>query len=184
MKNPLKTPFFLLLALACASGCSHRPMPSPAPVPVVQAATAEPIPQQNRIIIEKSHHQLRYYANGELVAAYKVALGQNPVGAKTCSGDKRTPEGIYFVSEHIPDSGFYRALRISYPGLADLQRAQQQHCSPGGDILIHGLQNGFGYVGRLHSEVDWTRGCIAVTNEEMDVLWSKVADGTIVEIRP
>ncbi|HQQ62027.1 MAG TPA: L,D-transpeptidase family protein, partial [Pseudomonadales bacterium] len=151
----------LALVLVCSAGCSYHPAPPPS-APGEPARAAENIPQHDRIIIEKSRHQLRYYANGQLVASYKVALGQNPVGAKTCSGDKRTPEGIYFVSEHIRDSGFYRALRISYPNLADLQRARKQGCDPGGDILIHGLQNGFGYVGRLHAEVDWTRGCIAI----------------------
>ncbi len=172
----------IALATACMQACTHHPAITPAPA--TPATTEELPPERPRIIIEKARRELLYYANGQLQATYKVALGQQPVGAKTCSGDKRTPEGIYFVTEHVPDSGFYRALRLSYPSAADYARARKQGCDPGGGILIHGLQNGFGYVGRLHSDVDWTRGCIAVTNEEMDQLWSQVANGTLVEIRP
>ena len=113
-----------------------------------------------------------------------MALGRNPVGPKTCQGDNRTPEGIYAVTEHKRDSGFYRALRLSYPAPVDYARAAKMGCEPGGDIMIHGLENGYGWVGTAHRSADWTRGCVAVTNEEMDTLWTWIPDGTVVEIRP
>lgn len=142
------------------------------------------IPQGNRIVIEKSRHLMHVYFNKESIVTFRIALGRAPVGQKTCAGDKRTPEGLYTIIEHKKDSGFYRALRISYPSATDIARAKSKGCNPGGNIMIHGLQNGFSWVGGTHRTVDWTNGCIAITNKEMDILYAMVKDGTTVEIKP
>lgn len=136
----------------------------------------------DRIVVDKSERTLRAYAAGTQVLAFDVALGRKP-RRKLCEGDNRTPEGVYRIVGHQP-SAYHRALRLSYPTPADRLRAGARGCPPGGDIMIHGLRNGLGWLGRLHTAVNWTRGCIAVTNEEIEILWSFVPDGTPVEIRP
>lgn len=185
------------LVLACwLSGCagsmtgkrgkvSSRPISSTSSLALRDPSMAFRAPvQTDKVVVEKSRRKMTVWRQGQVVATFPVALGRAPVGAKTCEGDMRTPEGKYRVTEHKPDSAFYRALRLSYPEEPDIARAREQGCSPGGNILIHGLENGFGYVGDAHRSVDWTRGCIAITNQEMDRLWTLVPDGTEVEIVP
>lgn len=138
----------------------------------------------NRIIIEKSKRLMHVYHNDESIVTFRIALGKSPTGQKMCAGDKRTPEGIYTIIEHKKVSQYYRALKISYPSETDKQRAKKQGCNPGGDIMIHGLENGFSWVGRTHRTIDWTNGCIAITNKEMDILYNMVKDGSTVEIKP
>ncbi|ABF42771.1 ErfK/YbiS/YcfS/YnhG [Candidatus Koribacter versatilis Ellin345] len=138
----------------------------------------------DRIVIEKSAHRMALYRSGLLVHQYKVSLGGQPVGPKTRQGDHRTPEGQYFIEGRNEHSHYYKSLRISYPNATDLQRAREQKVSPGGDIMIHGLPNGERFIGKLHLLHDWTEGCIAVTDEEMDEIWALVRVGTPVEIRP
>ena len=142
------------------------------------------IPEGNRIVVEKSRRLLHVYHNRDAIVTFRIALGKSPTGAKTCMGDNRTPEGYYTITEHKKNSSFYRALRISYPNASDRARARQQGCDPGGNIMIHGLENGFGWVGRTHRTIDWTNGCIAITNKEMNILYNMVKDGTTVEIKP
>lgn len=142
------------------------------------------IPQGNRIIVEKSKRLMHVYHDNESIVTFRIALGKSPQGAKTCQGDNRTPEGHYTIIQHKPNSNYYKALRISYPSASDRERAKRKGCDPGGDIMIHGLENGFGWVGRTHRSIDWTNGCIAITNKEMDILYNMVKDGTGVEIRP
>lgn len=139
-------------------------------------------PQVDRIVIDKSERMLRAYAGGEQVLAFDVALGRKPK-RKLCEGDGRTPEGVYAVVGRNVSSAYHRSLRLSYPSRADRDRAHAEGCAPGGDIMIHGLRNGFGWLGANHAAANWTRGCIAVTNEEIEILWDLVPDGTPVEIR-
>ena len=138
----------------------------------------------DRVVVVKSKRQLELYANGRLLRMYAVSLGRNPVGAKEREGDKRTPEGLYAIEMHKPSSSFHKALRVSYPSAADRVAAEKRGVAPGGDIMIHGLRNGLGFIGRLHRRVDWTAGCIAVTNPEIDEIYRAVPDGTPIEIRP
>lgn len=121
--------------------------------------------------------------HGRILKTYKVALG-NPKGPKVKAGDRKTPEGVYFIDAMKAQSRFHRALHISYPGAADRERAQREHVNPGGDIEIHGLPPALSWIGSLHRTIDWTSGCIAVTNPEIDEIWSYVSVGTPVEIRP
>jgi murein L,D-transpeptidase YafK len=116
--------------------------------------------------------------------SYKVALGGSPVGPKISKGDHRTPEGNYTVDGKKDKSRFYLALHLSYPNGADRLRARQLGVDPGGDVEIHGIENGLGWVGALHRPVDWTDGCIAVTDAEISQIWGMVSVGTPVEIKP
>jgi murein L,D-transpeptidase YafK len=138
----------------------------------------------DRIVVEKGRRRLTLLRNGVAVRRYSVALGQNPVGAKRRRGDMRTPEGTYSIEARVERSRYHLALRISYPSAADVARARALGVSPGGDIMIHGLPNGRGSVGAAHRQVDWTEGCIAVTNEEIEEIWRAVPLGTVIEIRP
>lgn len=142
------------------------------------------LPKADKIVIEKAKRKLILLSKGKIIKTYKIALGRHPKGAKTKRGDKKTPEGIYTIDYRIRNSGYHRALHISYPNQKDLKRAEKQKVDPGGDIMIHGIKNGFGWLGRLHRLTDWTLGCIAVTNSEIEEIWNLVPNGTVVEIKP
>ena len=124
------------------------------------------------------------YQNGHIVKTYRIALGPNSVGPKLRQGDLRTPEGVYQIDAKNPHSHYHLALRLSYPNEEDRDRAKKLGVSPGGDIMIHGLPDRYSYVGSLHTRLDWTEGCIAVTNKEIEEIWKLVPVGTPVEIQP
>jgi lipoprotein-anchoring transpeptidase ErfK/SrfK len=138
----------------------------------------------DRILIEKKKRRLTLISKGEAIKSYKIALGGNPVGPKEREGDNKTPEGTYTIQSRNWHSKYHLALRISYPNEMDKKRAKDLGVSPGGDIMIHGIKNGLSWVGGLHTGVDWTQGCIAVTNNEMEEIARMAPDGTPVEIRP
>jgi murein L,D-transpeptidase YafK len=138
----------------------------------------------DRILILKSSHTLSLMRGNRTLQTYKVALGRDPVGPKTLRGDHKTPEGEYVVDSLKANSRFYRALHISYPNEADRERARNNGQDPGGDVEIHGIENGLGWIGGLHRTVDWTDGCIALTDPEMQQIWTSVGVGSPVEIRP
>jgi murein L,D-transpeptidase YafK len=138
----------------------------------------------DRVVVLKKERTLQLISHGKVIKAYKIALGGDPVGPKTRQGDHKTPEGTYALDFRNAHSQFHKAIHISYPSDRDRAAARAKGISPGGDVLVHGLPNGFGYVGAAHRQKDWTDGCIAVTNEEIDEIWKSVADGTPIEIRP
>jgi murein L,D-transpeptidase YafK len=138
----------------------------------------------DRIIIEKKARTMELVRAGQVLKTYKIALGGEPVGAKTMQGDHRTPEGDYVINSRNAHSQFHRSLHISYPNAADRERARKLGVAPGGDIYIHGLPNGYGFIGAAHRARDWTDGCIAVTDQEIEEIWKLVENGTAVEIRP
>jgi murein L,D-transpeptidase YafK len=138
----------------------------------------------DRVIVLKKERILRLESHGREIKTYKVALGGDPIGPKTRQGDHKTPEGIYVLDFRNAHSKFYKAIHISYPSAHDRAAALEQGVSPGGDVFLHGLPNGYGFVGAAHRLKDWTDGCIAVTNVEIDEIWAAVADGTPIEIRP
>lgn len=138
----------------------------------------------DRIVIEKAARTLALYREGQVLKTYKIALGPNAKGHKEREGDGRTPEGKYIIDSRIADSSFHRALHVSYPNEQDRMHARRLGVSPGGAIMIHGLPNGMGFIGKTHLLRDWTQGCIAVTNEEIEEIWRAVPNGTPVEIRP
>ena len=136
------------------------------------------------IVVEKSHHRLSLYHHGVLLRSYLVALGQQPVGDKVRIGDNRTPEGLFHIETRNPASLYHRSLEISYPDAAHRARARSLGVSPGGAIMIHGLPARQAWVGAAHREFDWTEGCIAVTNKEIEEIWSVVPVGTPILIKP
>jgi murein L,D-transpeptidase YafK len=136
-----------------------------------------------RLQIDKGARRLVIFADGRAVKSYRISLGRVPEGAKDREGDGRTPEGSYIIDYRKADSDYHRALHISYPGPDDRRRASELGLSPGGAIMIHGLPNGLGWIGRFHRFYDWTQGCIAVTDEEIEELLRAVPPGTPVEIR-
>ena len=138
----------------------------------------------DKVLIEKKERRLTLLSRGEVIKSYRIALGANPVGPKERQGDNKTPEGTYIIESRNGNSAYHLSLRISYPNEMDRLRAKELGVSPGGDIMIHGLKNGFSWVGASHSNTDWTNGCIAVTDEEMEEIYKLVPNGTIVEIRP
>jgi tetratricopeptide (TPR) repeat protein len=137
----------------------------------------------DRIRIEKSARRLMLISQGEVLKSYKIALGGNPIGPKERQGDDKTPEGTYVIDARNRDSRFHLSLHISYPNERDKKRAKELGVSPGGDIMIHGIKNGFSSVGDAHAGVDWTKGCIAVTDQEIEEIDKLAPNGTIVEIR-
>jgi tetratricopeptide (TPR) repeat protein len=138
----------------------------------------------DKVLIEKKERQLTLLSKDEVIKTYKIALGGNPVGPKERQGDNKTPEGTYIIDSRNRNSDYHLSLRISYPNKKDRLRAKELGVSPGGDIMIHGIKNGLAWVGALHAGIDWTNGCIAVTDEEMEEIYKLVPNGTIVEIRP
>lgn len=138
----------------------------------------------DKVLVLKSERKLLLLEHGRVVKTYKVALGGEPLGPKTRHGDHRTPEGLYVIDGRNAHSQFHRALHISYPNAADRARARGLGVSPGGDIFLHGLPNGQGWIGAAHRLHDWTDGCIAVTDEEIEEIWRAVPDATPIEIRP
>ena len=138
----------------------------------------------DKVLIEKIERRLTLLSKGEVIKTYKIALGGNPVGPKERQGDNKTPEGTYIIDSRNRDSGYHLSLHISYPNEKDKMRAKELGVSPGGDIMIHGSKNGLSWVGAYHAEVDWTKGCIAVTDEDMEEIYKLVPNGAIVEIRP
>ena len=136
------------------------------------------------IVVEKSTRRLSIFRNGSRLKTFRIALGRNPLGAKREEGDLKTPEGIYQIDGRNPQSSFHLALHISYPSIEDDKRAAAQHVSAGFDLMIHGIKNGRGWIGAFHRWKDWTAGCIAVTNEEIEELWRVTPDGRMIEIRP
>ena len=148
------------------------------------ASPAESLEKADRILILKSERKLTLYREGRPLKTYRVALGGSPEGDKHCQGDQRTPEGTYRIDLKNQQSRFHLSLRVSYPDAADRAEARRRGCSPGGDIFIHGLGKSFAHLGKLHRATDWTLGCVAVTNEEIEEIWKSVEVGTKVEIRP
>ena len=138
----------------------------------------------SRIVVEKAARRLTLWSDGTSLKTYRVALGRAPIGPKEEEGDQRTPEGIYRIDFHKEDSDYHRALHVSYPEQRDIDRAAARGVSAGSDIMIHGIQNGKGWIGAFHRRTDWTAGCIAVTDFEIEEIWRAVSDGTPIEIRP
>ena len=153
--------------------------------PVHAFAGTEPAGTQkaDSVLILKKDHVLELLAGGKVIGTYKVALGRGGLAPKQQEGDGRTPEGHYVIDSRNAESHYHRALHVSYPNAADRQRAGRLGVSPGGPIMIHGLPNGMGLLGATHRLYDWTLGCVAVTDEEIDEIWDLVPVGTPVEIR-
>jgi murein L,D-transpeptidase YafK len=165
--------FFVLGALALsASAGSHPDSPS------------QRSEKADSILILKKDHVMELMEGGKVIRTYKVALGSGGLAAKQREGDGRTPEGHYIIDAKYEHSSYHKALHVSYPNAEDRKHAAKLGVPPGGAIMIHGLPNGKGWVGAGHRLYDWTLGCIALTDEEIDEVWKLVPVGTPVEIHP
>ena len=166
----------LLLAFALAACAKVAPPPAPPP-PGPPAPLAV-----NYLLVDKSDRMLWAFANGKVVRSYSgLQFGDAMFGHKQYEGDERTPEGRYTIDTRNPNSSYFLSLRVSYPNAYDRAYAEARGMDPGGDIFLHGQPNGMP-VGRMAG--DWTDGCIAFTNAEIEELYALVADGTVIDIRP
>lgn len=164
-----------LTALATLSGCGGS-----------QTTSNEFIGRVDRVVVKKSERKLELISHGKVVRKYRVALGNAPEGHKYREGDGRTPVGNYVLNWRNPDSNFYKAIHISYPNPQDRLNSQRLGYKPGGSIMLHGMPK---YIQsknvlREYANRDWTKGCIAVQNHEMDEIWHLVPDGTPIQILP
>jgi murein L,D-transpeptidase YafK len=179
MRLRFKMITLLLVALA-GTGMLNASSPTQA----AQAKSAESNQNIDRIVVVKSARTMTLESNGRVLKTYKVALGGAPIGAKERDGDHKTPEGEYIVDAKNAHSQFYMALHVSYPNATDRARARKLGANPGGDVEIHGLGKKYGWIGARHRLTDWTDGCIAVTNEEIEEIFKAVPVGTRVELKP
>ncbi|MEX1107809.1 MAG: L,D-transpeptidase family protein [Dongiaceae bacterium] len=131
------------------------------------------------VYVDKSERRLDLLRDGEVIASFDIVLGFEPEGHKTEEGDGKTPEGTYRLDWRNPESRFHLSLHVSYPNEADRTQAEARRVSPGGDIFIHGTP---GWAGVARD--DWTLGCIAVSNDEIETIWDAVPDGTSITIDP
>lgn len=161
------------VGLGIAVSTSKRPMEL---IPGEQKA--------DRILVVKSNHTMMLMAGGRTLKVYKVALGRGPSGPKEHAGDDKTPEGEYVIDQKNAKSRFHLALHISYPNADDKKRAHDAGLNPGGAVMIHGLESGLGWLGPFQHDMDWTEGCIAVSNPEIEEIWRLVPTGTPIEIKP
>jgi murein L,D-transpeptidase YafK len=167
------------LSPAAARSAGHRPADEQ-----VATLSIPPLTVPDRLVVMKSQHRLVLMRGDRVIKMYRVALGRYPEGAKVEEGDERTPEGAYVIDRRLADSNFYKAIHISYPNAQDRARARALGVKPGGAIMIHGLPNDWTARQVGHPFLDWTTGCIAVTDREMDELWRVVRIGTPIYIYP
>jgi len=160
----------------------------PAAVAAYYFYPSTPLPKGSvvdKLVVYKSKRRMHAYGNGQLLKTYTVALGKDPVGHKQYEGDNRTPEGTYIINDRNPNSGYHKNLGISYPNVADIANAEKLGKPAGSAIKIHGLRNGSAaYINKFHHLKDWTAGCIAVTNSEIDELYAAVKPNAVIEIYP
>ena len=152
----------------------------------VSPIIAQEIPNIDRILVQKSARKMLLQNGDQIVREYKIRLGRNPVGAKKREGDNRTPEGNYTIVSHNPNSAYHLSLRLSYPTAEQRAEAEKNGYSAGGDIMIHGYPNKSpAFLFRfIHAWRDWTAGCIAVSNKEIEEIYDMVKDGTPIRIEP
>jgi len=150
----------------------------------VRTVKADPLPKAQKVLIVKSKRKLYLIREGKPYREYHIALGKSPEGPKEREGDRKTPEGNYTLDFKKRDSDYYRAIHVSYPNEEDRARAKRMGVSPGGAIMIHGQPNWWGWLSPIRQRFDWTAGCIAVSNGDMDEIWQAVEPGTPIEIRP
>lgn len=145
--------------------------------------TSNSTPLIDKVLVVKSERTLHLMRRGEVIKSYRVSLGKKS-GAKEYEGDQRTPEGLYWINWRKPSDNFNLSMHISYPNANDLKRSKELGLPPGGMIMLHGTPTDEEYPEWFFNTLDWTEGCIALTNNDMQEVWSTVKDGTLIEIRP
>ena len=161
-----------IAAVLLLNGCASKPQTAVAHV--------------DSVVVHKAQRRMKLMKDGQVYREYRIALGDQPVGHKMQEGDERTPEGDYTLDWRNPRSNYYKSIHVSYPNHRDRAFARAMNINPGGMIMIHGRPNWLtsAKVAREYDGRDWTDGCIAVTNEEMDEVWRLVRDGTPIRILP
>lgn len=147
-------------------------------------APSKPLAPITHILVEKSQRKMTVYHNHQPIKEYRIALGFQPIGTKQYQGDGKTPEGNYRIVSKNTESRFHLSLKISYPNENDVKQANSKNLNPGNNIMLHGLGKGLGWFGKLHVFKDWTLGCVAVTNAEIEEIYKATSIGTPVEIKP
>ena len=142
------------------------------------------LPIADAIVVRKAERKLYLMRHGEVIRAYRVALGLQPHGPKEHAGDFRTPEGHYQLTRRNSRSDYFLSIQVSYPNADDMRRAHSQHMDPGGSIMIHGLPNNLRHPPDYYATADWTDGCIALSNSDMVEVWLMTQDNVRVEILP
>ncbi len=175
-----------LLCMAAAPTAFATELLAKADTRMPVATMYEPADIQNvsRVVVRKGERRLYLMDGEDVVRSYRISLGDNPEGHKLYEGDERTPEGDYTLDWRNAESDFYKSIHISYPSERDQELASAWGLDPGGSIMIHGLPNNVGDMAFAYTGLDWTDGCIAVTNEEMDEIWQLVSNGTPISIHP
>ncbi|MBP7240430.1 L,D-transpeptidase family protein [Amaricoccus sp.] len=164
-----------LLGLAAGAACLGTP--------AIARAFALPVaPRADHIVVSKSKRVLELRAKGEILKRYRIALGFTPEGHKTASGDGRTPEGLYWIDRRNPRSEYFLSIGISYPNAEDEARARSLGVRPGGDIFIHGQPVRPREIRAAQGKKDWTAGCIAVANDEIEEIWAMTPLATPITI--
>lgn len=138
----------------------------------------------DKVLVVKSERRLHLVSRGELLRSYRVSLGKQPLGPKRREGDQRTPEGFYWIDWRKTSDKYNLAMHISYPNAKDRARARAEGVPPGNMIMLHGTPLDEEYPEWFFHTLDWTEGCIALTNRDMQEVWQLVRDGTLIEIRP
>jgi murein L,D-transpeptidase YafK len=151
---------------------------------VMQAAICLSAQKADAVLVVKSEKRLYLLKNGKPFASYHVTFGGQPTGHKQAQGDQRTPEGHYILDYKNPNSKFYKSIHVSYPNARDRANARRLGVDPGGDIMIHGQTNGWGWAAPVVQFFSWTDGCIALSNKDMDRVWAAVDPGTPIQIKP
>lgn len=159
-----------LFSAVCSAGSPSATSPNPA--------------FADSVLVVKSERRLYLLADGEVFADYPATFGANPVGHKQREGDERTPEGHYMLDWKNAHSAFYKSIHVDYPNKQDKATAAARGEDPGGLIMIHGQRNGYGWLSPLARFFNWTDGCIALSDRDMDEVWLKVRENTPIEIRP
>ena len=149
---------------------------------IAQTSRAEQSITSVRVL--KSDHKLQLLAGDKVMHKFHVIFGANPKGHKTQEGDERTPEGKYKLDYKKPNSAFHKAIHISYPNATDVAVAKSHGVRPGGNVMIHGQKNGLAWLSLASQRFNWTNGCVALSDDDMDIVWSLVKEGTPIEIKP
>ncbi len=148
------------------------------------ALLAENLPKSDKLLVKKSIRKLYLLKDNTIIKSYDIGLGKNSIGHKQREGDSKIPEGNYILDYRNPESSYHPSLHISYPDDNDLAKADSNGYSAGGDIMIHGKPNYLGWLPFVYDKSDWTDGCIAVGNIEIEEIWNSVDDNTQIEILP
>jgi murein L,D-transpeptidase YafK len=178
----LRTVLLSTLAMIGASAAyAEGPLPSSA---IASSGVDAALPLADRVIVDKSNRKLLLLRAGEVLRSYKVSLGLRPEGHKQFEGDFRTPEGAYRLTRRNPNSEYFLSIQVDYPNDNDIARARRQGLKPGGAIMIHGQPNTPRKPRDYYTNVDWTEGCIAVSNSDMVEIWLMTPPDTPIEIQP